>query len=87
MEQKRSCWIAKNAISCIANTVRLLFTVPRLVGGTAAVYINCTQVGIRIILENDVTQWKALELDSDDPDGNNRFIVQHTGQEDPVTGE
>ena len=39
------------------------------------------------MMENDVTQWKAIELDADDPDGNNRFIVQHTGQDDPVMGE
>ena len=44
-------------------------------------------MGIRIVMENDVTQWKAIELDADDPDGNNRFIVQHTGQDDPVMGE
>ena len=39
-------------------------------------------------MENGVEYWKAVELDADDPEGTNRFILQNPGNNnDPMTGE
>ena len=49
--------------------------------------VELLQVGIRIVLETGVEYWKAVELDADDPDGTNRFVVQNPGNnDDPMTG-
>ena len=40
------------------------------------------------MLETGVEYWKAVELDADDPDGTNRFVVQNPGNnDDPMTGQ
>ena len=50
--------------------------------------VKLLQVGIRIVLETGVEYWKAVELDADDPDGTNRFVVQNPGNNnDPMTGQ
>ena len=35
-------------------------------------------------MDQAIENWKAAELDADDPEGENRFIVQHIGQFEPV---